>query len=233
MFGPYGLASHQIARGVLKPFTRAKQGRHDRAYRHANDLRDLFVGQTFSFAEQEYFPKTIGQLPHGPFEQLCVRALERQGFRIEGARCFGMYLFITLGGDLPRAVLLPPPQSRGADDGEQPGTRIPAPEGAKVSKSLQACLLNNIFRLVSAPHEPPCEVVSRIEMRKDHLVKTVSRCRCVYHRFGVHAVEFALLRHGSQWLANPRWVGRASSGNSLISRRLLDRLPGRCVRLQW
>jgi hypothetical protein len=51
--------------------------------------------------------------------------------------------------------------------------RIPAPEGAKVSKGPEARLLNHIFRSVAA-HEPAREVVSRIEMRKDDLVKTAN-----------------------------------------------------------
>ena len=84
-------------------------------------------------------------------------------------------VFIELGRELLRAVLLQPPERRGADNSEQPGTRIPAPEGAKVSKGPQAGLLNHIFRIVAAPHEPAREVVSRIEMRKDDLVKTANR----------------------------------------------------------
>ena len=70
---------------------------------------------------------------------------------------------------------------------EQPGTRIPAPEAAKVSKRLQACLLNHIFCIVAAPHEPAREVVSRIEMRKDDLVKTANLC--VHQMFVVHAAN--------------------------------------------
>jgi hypothetical protein len=100
-----------------------------------------------------------------------------------------MYFFIELGSEVLRAVLLQPPESRRAYNSEQPGTRIPATEGARVSKGPQECLLNHLFRIVAAPHEPAREVVSRIEMRKDELGKTASPC--VYQMFAVHAVESA------------------------------------------
>jgi len=55
------------------------------------------------------------------------------------------------------------------------GTRVPAPEGAKVSERPQACLLNT-SSASSRPHEPAREVVPRVEMRKDSLVKKLPIC---------------------------------------------------------
>src|SRR4051812_1281622 len=97
--------------------------------------------------------------------------------------------------------LLQPPESRSAHNAEQPGSRIPALERAEIAKRAQARLLNHVFRLVAAPHEPAREVMSRIEMRKDDLVKVATPC--VDQIFVVHAVEFALVAQPPQWTAHP------------------------------
>jgi hypothetical protein len=112
-----------------------------------------------------------------------------------------MYFFVELGSELLRAVLPKPRESRGAHNAEQPGTGIPALEGAKVSKRPQARLLNHVFRMVAIPHEPPREIVSGIEMRKDDLVKAATWCNSQI--FVVHAVESALVRRRPQWIAPP------------------------------
>src|SRR5436190_17115414 len=112
-----------------------------------------------------------------------------------------MYFLIELGRELLRAVFLKPPGSRGANNAEQPGTRIPAPEGIEVSKRSQACFLRHIFRIVAASDEPAREVMRRIEMRKDDLVKTATVCTC--RVFVVHAVECALAGPWPQWIGPP------------------------------
>jgi len=166
------LSIDQIAQPVTKPLTSTREGGHHRAHRHANHISNLFIRETLQLAQHQYLAQTIGQLSDGLSDQLRVRALEQQRFWIAAFACAMVYFFLELGLELPAAVLLQPTEGRRANNSQQPGARIPASEGAKVSKGPQARLLNHILRIIAVPDEPAREVVGRIEMRKNDVLET-------------------------------------------------------------
>jgi hypothetical protein len=65
--------------------------------------------------------------------------------------------------------------------------------------------------MVAALQEPAREVVRRIEMRQDDLVKAASLC--VDQMFVVHAIESPLVGQRPQWFAPPGSVGSTSPSN--------------------
>src|SRR5262249_34698946 len=137
---------------------------------NANYLTKLPVRQAFQLAQHEQFTKAIWQVAHRPLEQSHAISSQRQCFRIEHWLSLAVLLLIERVSGRLQAVAAPA-NTRVANDSEKPGTPISSNECPKISKRSQRRLLHGIFCIRVVTHQPARQSISRIEVRKDHVLK--------------------------------------------------------------
>jgi hypothetical protein len=78
---------------------------------------------------------------------------------------------VEFHGGRGRAILVQPRVARIAHDREQPRPHVSALVAIEKSKRAQKSFLRHILRVLFVPRQPAREIVRRVQMRQDGLLK--------------------------------------------------------------
>src|SRR6266436_1866042 len=170
------------APGIPKCLSRARQTRHDGANRHGRDIRNLMVGEVFDLAQNQYFTKWARHRIENEANGLGFRFAYQHRFRSVLVRRYisDEFLGITIAMLINLQTRLSPPVHQPAMiaisyNREYPGAGIPAAISSEASIGSKECLLHDILGRIGIPAEKTREIVGRVELRNNILLKSGKR----------------------------------------------------------
>src|SRR5215471_4165563 len=109
-----------------------------------------------------------------------IRASHELCLRRQALNRSAMDLFIESLGHLLRTMAAQEVVARVAHDGEQPSTRVAAPEATEESERTHEGVLDDVFRVLIAAREPSREVVGRVQVRQHRLLEWTAGHRLLF-----------------------------------------------------